>query len=61
MENGRTVTVNVALTGLLASLGSVAVQVTVVVPTGKVDPGEGTHDTVGVGDCPDESVAVGSG
>jgi hypothetical protein len=56
-EGGSTVTVNVALTGLLASSQSVAVQVTVVVPIGKTEPEAGAQLTAGV--SPPSSLALG--
>jgi hypothetical protein len=53
-----TVTEKLECTGLLASSLSVAVQVTVVTPTGNVEPEAWSQTTVGV--SPDSSVAVGA-
>src|SRR5579871_2992497 len=53
-----TVTVKGVVTGLLVSSLSLAVQVTVVVPTGKVEPDAGLQPTVGV--SPPSSLAVGT-
>ena len=53
-----TVTVNVQLVFGLLGLASLAVQVTVVVPTGKNDPEAGEQFTVGPGQL---SVVVGVG
>src|SRR5579862_6435609 len=54
-----TTTWKFALTGLLVSSLSVAVQVTVVVPMAKVLPEAGVQDTAGPGLSPLSSVAVG--
>src|SRR5512143_781288 len=51
-------TVTVKLHGAVRPAVSVAVQVTVVVPTGKVDPLAGTHAVVTPGQL---SVAIGAG
>lgn len=51
-----TVTVNVHVVSGLFGLASVAVQVTVVVPTVKVEPEAGLHEAVGLGQL---SVGVG--
>src|SRR5260370_30955100 len=56
---GATVTVNVLLTVLGLSSALVAVQVTVVVPSGKVEPEAGVQRTVGAGSSPASSTAVG--
>src|SRR5260370_19805088 len=56
---GATVTVNVLLTVLGLSSALVAVQVTVVVPSGKVEPEAGVQLTVGAVTSPASSTAVG--
>ena len=58
MVQGTMVTVNVQVASGLCALLSLAVQVTVVVPTAKTDPDAGTQATVGV---PQLSFAVGAG
>ncbi len=55
---GMTLTVNVQVASGLCALVSLAVQVTVVVPTTKTEPEAGTQTTVG---APQLSLAVGAG
>ena len=55
MVQGMTVTVNMQLAMLVPS---VAVQVTVVVPCGNIEPDAGIHITIGLGQL---SITIGAG
>lgn len=58
IEQATTLTVKLQVASGLCALLSLAVQVTVVMPTAKVEPEAGTQLTVGV---PQLSLAVGAG